>query len=277
MNELQKAILDIMKYTHKFCVENDVEYSISGGTLLGAVRHKGFIPWDDDMDILMTQENYRKFIALKDKFDDNDIYEMIVPTLTSTYLFVKIVNKQTTFMERQFGFSKNAIGVYVDLFCFRKITENKKIQKRILRRRHFLTALRRLAKCPEMADTLKRKLISAVGRMLGVKFITKKIVRSDARYDGSDVTFVYNPYDFLATEIMPEKVISGGNILFDFEDTQFYGLKNWDEYLSIVYGDYMTLPPEEARRTHDHSYLNLNLPYREYMREHTGNWQNGNM
>ena len=267
MNDLQSKILDIMNYVHEFCATNGVEYFMMSGSMLGAIRHKGFIPWDDDIDIGMLKDNYDKFISMKDKFD-NDRYEMILPeSANSSYLFVKIVDKNTTFVEEQFKTSSRAIGVYVDLFCFRKACDDMEMMKKVIKKRNFYFALRRLTLSKEAADTFKRKLIRVYGKMLGLKAITNKIKKLDGKFDDVDTQYYYDPDGMNPKGIVRKEYIEDGVTLFDFEDTKFYGLKRYDDYLTNIYGDYMTPPKNVSdRHTHDYSYLNLNLPYREYIR-----------
>jgi len=100
---LKKVELDILSFIHDFCEKNDIKYSLCGGTLLGAVRHKGFIPWDDDIDIFMLRDQYEKFISLMENNDD-DTFKLITYKNSKNYnlLFAKVVDKRTILIEDPF-------------------------------------------------------------------------------------------------------------------------------------------------------------------------------
>ena len=118
LRNIQMKMLDILIYFDEFCRKNDIKYWLSSGTLLGAVRHSGFIPWDDDMDVEMLPEDYKKLISLRNKFD-NDIFILQDKKSDAEYIapFPKIRNKVSHIKEihnRDIGYKYN--GVFIDIF-----------------------------------------------------------------------------------------------------------------------------------------------------------------
>ena len=123
---LQLKILEMVKYLDQFCKENNIEYYIIYGSCLGAVRHKGFIPWDDDFDIGMTLENYNKFVDLcKTKLDTNKYFLQTLDTDPNYYLsFAKLRDINTTLIEEKNKGISIQYGVYVDIFPIVGIPKN---------------------------------------------------------------------------------------------------------------------------------------------------------
>ena len=124
---LQLKILEMVKYLDSFCKENKIEYFIAYGSCLGAVRHKGFIPWDDDFDIGMTLENYNKFIELcKTKLDTNKYFLQTLETEPNYYLsFAKLRDINTTLIEEKNKDIAITKGVYIDIFPIVGIPKGK--------------------------------------------------------------------------------------------------------------------------------------------------------
>ena len=130
VKEVQGKILEVMKYIDKLCRDNGIVYYIMGGTALGAVRHGGFIPWDDDLDIFMTPSEYEKFKKVFES-EDSSIFVLQEWRTTPHYLeYAKVRMNGTTFIEEAFKDRKNLHqGIYVDIMILHKIPENKYIQK----------------------------------------------------------------------------------------------------------------------------------------------------
>lgn len=145
LTELQKKLLDLLKWFHQVCVENNLTYYLEGGTMLGAVRHSGFIPWDDDLDVCMPREDYEKFNSLfgNKMFDFIYVENPNSENKDFIYGFTKIYDLNTTLVE---GF-KTPIKreVYIDIFpldgCGNNLKESKKIYNKIHRKRIVISAL----------------------------------------------------------------------------------------------------------------------------------------
>ena len=128
MDEIKLIELEILQYIHDFCVKNDIKYFINYGTLIGAVRHKGFIPWDDDIDICMFRKDYEKFIDLFSK--DDGIYKILSLETDDKYYnnFMKVINSKTK-IEDERNYKTYDLGIFVDIFPIDSFDDLKLVEK----------------------------------------------------------------------------------------------------------------------------------------------------
>ena len=268
IHQVQEKILDIMKYIDNLCRKEGIEYYIMGGTALGAVRHGGFIPWDDDLDIFMKPIEYEKFKIAFEK-DNSANYVLQEWKTTPNYLeYAKVRMNGTTFIEEGFKGRKDMHhGIYVDIMILHKIPDNRFIQKLVYYESKFVTLYAlspRNWKPKSRGQSILLKCLKILPCKLMVKFFYKRIYK----YDNRESKFKYCYW------ITPAKFNSG---LFDreyfetpidirFEDTVLLGSKKIKEYLEYRYGDYMKLPPEESRKAAVHAMIfDVNKDYSEYM------------
>ena len=126
IKSLQKKILEITIYLDKFCKKHNIIYYLMGGSALGALRHKGFIPWDDDLDVFMTYDNYIKFIdTAKKHLDTKHFYLQEENTEEWSMFFTKLRMNGTTFIEEDTQDNNMHKGVYIDIMCLNNVSENK--------------------------------------------------------------------------------------------------------------------------------------------------------
>lgn len=265
MNELQNKILDIAKFVHKICIENDIKYSLCGGSMIGAVREKGFIPWDDDLDFFLTYDNYIKLIEVI-KNIHSDKYVFCLPTDDDyPYCFVKCVDKTTTMVEEVYKDHINMTrGVYIDIFPLIEVESQQKLIKQTKKRR--LLQKLYMSKMMKTDLTLKKKLLKPILACFPAEFLKNKItsyVKADRGY-----SLVYDPDGYNLKSAVP-KVWFDEFALIPFEDAEFYIIKDYDKYLTQIFGNYMQRPSEDKQvSNHSFSYLDLNKPYQEYIEEH---------
>lgn len=265
---VQNKILEIIKYIDFLCREHNIIYYIMGGTALGAVRHRGFIPWDDDLDIFMTPENYEKFkIVFKQKQSEKFILQEW--KTTPNYLeYAKVRMNGTTFIEEGFKDRKDLHqGIYVDIMILHKVPCNKFIQKLVYAESKFVT-LYALSQRNWKPKTKAHKLALKVLKILPLKrWLVKKCYQRIYKYDSREKSFKWCYW------ITPAKFKNG---LFDssffetpidisFEDTKLLGAEKIKEYLSYRYGDYMKLPSKEQQKAAVHAMIfDTEKDYREY-------------
>ena len=268
VKEVQNKILDVMKYIDKICRENGITYFIMGGTALGAVRHGGFIPWDDDLDIFMTPDQYRRFKTI---FEENksDLFVIQEWRTSKKYLeYAKVRMNGTTFIEEVFKDRKDIHqGIYVDIMILHKVPKNYFVQKLVYFESKFVT-LYALSQRNWRPKTKGQAVILKLLKILPCKLMTEVAYHRIYKYDGMKNGFMYCYW------ITPAKFRNG---LFDasffsepvdilFEDTMLLGSKKIKEYLNYRYGDYLKLPSEEARKAAVHAYLwDVNKDYKEYI------------
>lgn len=265
LRKAQLLMLKILKEVHKICEENNIKYFLSDGTLIGAIRHQGFIPWDDDLDIGMLREDYEKFCKIAPQIlSENFILQNFQTDKGYGLQFGKVILKNTVWIEKV---AKNTnrqwSGIYIDIFPYDNITENKKKQKLINRLYIFIQGLIlikfkyiNISNYESMAKKLKYVLkkiyLCTISKKLLI-YIRDSICK---RYLNKSNTLVtkyggnfyknQNPYNFYKDLTLQ-----------NFEDTSFYIPKNYDKILKNLYGNYMDIPPIEKQRQHGIEYFDF--------------------
>ena len=244
LREVQMRILDILVEIDKVCRKHHIQYWIDFGTLLGAVRHGGFIPWDDDIDITLPTGDYQKFLEIAPKELPEPLFLQTKETDHSYRLLLNKVRDKNSFFVTQhedFTLDYNK-GLYIDLFEAVPYPEiNPKLQKKILlsyrKVCHFFTV--------KQDVTLKNHLAALTFPVLkwGLDLLWAICCLKPKNKIGYEKHFnTYgNSYD--KDMIFPLKDIT-------FEGKVFLGPADPDRYLTSIYGDYMQLPPVEKRQTH---------------------------
>lgn len=267
---LHSRLLDIMKKFHNFCLENGINYYMLGGTALGAKRHRGFIPWDDDMDIGIPRDDYQKMILLSDRLPDGLEFRFYQNAENSPMHYVKLIDINTTLIEKNYSYYVE--GLYIDIFpldgAFKTGRKEMKRHKRIYR------LFRKI--CWHCSTEKKKGLFR---KMYNVYCKLGNLNRMHDRLEKNMTVIPFGKGDHIANflgcynekECIPDKIF-GKATLYDFEDTKLFGPENLDAYLTCLYGNYMELPPVEKRiYRHQYLYLDLNKPYRDYIIEKNTN------
>lgn len=267
MNPLQHKLCDMLGYFHSFCEKHQLRYYILQGTLLGAVRHQGFIPWDDDMDVGMPISDYLRFIDLA-KDLPNSPYIVESPLCGKKdfmYTFSKLYDTRTTLIENQDPPIKR--GIYLDIFplCgFGNTLQEAQHYVQRINQLQKIKALRIMAFRPGR-KWYKNLLIRATKIMPMFclrKYLLPKILNLTLKKDFDSYKYVGNPACIWGTkEVMPIEYF-GKPTPYTFEKMVVYGPENADKYLTYVYGNWQQLPPAEKQRSHHSSlYLSLTEPY----------------
>ena len=259
LDEMKKIELDMMSYIDKICRDNNLKYSMMDGSLIGAVRHNGIIPWDDDIDIMMPRPDYEKlkeifktlnktqndYLYIDSDFQD-DFY----------YPYAKIVSRKTELKEENLKDIKD-FGVFVDVFPIDGTYKNKVkrfFQMKKISRLRFLISYSIFDKIE--AKTFLKKIykttIYKFSQKIGYKKLVAKLQKEIKKcdYDSSEYVAILCSGSGVKRRLFYEKK------LFDkIKDTQFDGhnfkiIEKYDEYLRKEFGDYMKFPPEEERFPH---------------------------
>ncbi|MFY0666345.1 MAG: LicD family protein [Natronospirillum sp.] len=257
----QKHIFDIMCHFDQFCRENDLKYFLLGGTLLGAVRHKGFIPWDDDADVGMPREDFERFKKLfNDKLSSFELVDFDISD-QSVRPFARLYNKnvKVTF-EAVDSFSEY---LWLDVFPLDGTFNNKRLNaahiflmtrlKGVLYMRHgrYSADLHWLNRA---VKTLVRWCTFFMPKSWPCGLMRR--VATLKTYEKSEM--VGNLYGrWGAGEIVPKPVFGKG-AQYEFNGELFWGPENADAYLTSVYGDYMTLPKKE-NQVSDHRVISIEI------------------
>lgn len=246
VNELHEILLGIAKAFHKVCVEENIPYFMVAGTMLGAVRHKGFIPWDDDMDFGVPRAYYEKLKkCLKEKLPyPYSLYAREDGIVWTNYY--KIADDRTVHTHSWDVNKDKPFGINIDIFPIDFISTPWKRSMissivKLMGYKLYDASVRSMQK--KFVAYMVKWLLFFVSKELASEFIDKYLVENE----GNMMTNIYGAYG--ARENMPNNYF-GEPVLMDFEDTQLYGVAKPHEYLTHMYGDYMQLPPEEKRRVH---------------------------
>lgn len=253
----QEMMLEIMKCIHSFFVKNGLRYTMVYGTLLGAVRHKGFIPWDNDMDIGVPRPDYDRMLQLLDsgKSMGEHLYHLYYGNDDNYhYQITRICDDRTIVRPSYIRDQPKRMGIWVDIFPIDGIP--RRTPAGILHRtRLFINKKIQIADIYSMR-TGRTDILNRLGNLICTLFPnTKKrnqridrILRKTPFEKSKYVAAVENRDEHLYRMTQDD---FNDAVLMDFEDTQFYAPKNWHIYLENTYGDYMTLPPEADRQVHD--------------------------
>ena len=245
--ELRKVQTGILDDIHRFCTANGIMYFLSCGTLIGAVRHKGYIPWDDDLDLYMPRKDYDRFVKLYT--DAGGRYRVLDPKKEKNYFytFAKVVDTRTLLVETETeGYQ---IGVYVDIFPVDYVSDNEGERQRIFKRKRLLYKIRRckISKRNYLKSALAyycyKMLPVTVGMLNGM--IERMVVRRELTNTVANMTEA-GPS---VKGCMPAKDIEG-DVDIEFEGKMYKTMAGYKDYLSRTYGDYMKLPPVDQRVTH---------------------------
>lgn len=261
LRKLQLTELELMLEVDRICKKNNIKYSLDGGTLLGAIRHKGFIPWDDDADIMMTRKEYNKFFSACKRELNHEKYFLQEFRTDRQYRwgYSKMRKNGTLFLREGQEHIKCHQGVCIDIFIFDQVPDNC-----LARRIHWL-----------MCYIIRKGLYSVVGQKNSKTAVTRGIYKIMARFPRS--FWVKRLLRIAAREYKKERELvshltypNRKEIRYGlpaayfkeytekpFEGHNFMVIKEYDKYLKSLFDDYMKLPPEEKRKVHPVSKIKL--------------------
>lgn len=250
LRRLQLTQLEMLKELHKICEEHDIRYSLYGGTLLGAVRHKGFIPWDDDLDVCMTRQDFLRFVQAWETRQPTGYYlQNIEKDEDFTQTFAKIRKKNTAFVQGiDVGFSYDK-GIFIDIFILDKVP-NGRVRTFFQRLCGYLNLLYSRKFPPYNNGLLMRALCTFLLKIVPrdrYRAIRGFCVKQLGVYNGNECDYYVDSSTFEELRRYIPKSVVENTVLLEFEGEYFPCFKDWHTYLERTYGDYMSLPPEEKR------------------------------
>jgi len=262
LKKVQAVELDILKTVDALCKKHKLTYYMIGGTLLGAVRHRGFIPWDDDIDIAMLRADYDRFCALWALDPPTGLYLQNPEREPGFWHFISKIRKDgTLFDDEMTAASGRHCGVYIDLFPLDNIPARDSLWQRI--KYVVLRAALSAMLYKNGFRGYKNPLIGAAARLLSplptalVMRAANAVMRA---YNGREtglVTSYMSHYGYRRQRM--SKAIYAKPVPLRFEDGAFPAPRRYKDYLRRLFGDYKRLPPPEKRRTH-HARLRVELP-----------------
>ena len=250
LRAVQLKQLETMVEIDRICREQGLRYYLIGGTLLGAVRHKGFIPWDDDLDIAMPRKDYDRFMEIGQRFLRDKYFLQNYETEECCFIpFAKVRVNGTIFKEAVVAHLNCHHGVFVDIFPLDRVSSTPKTRKRDA---FYCTQLQRIISAKlglenSGSKTLNR-LRSLVGRCFTVRLLgahMHRVLRRHQNINTGLLTNALSPYG-AEKEMLPFAQY-GRPLEVDFEGYHLFAPAESEILLKQVYGDFMKLPPEEER------------------------------
>lgn len=261
---LHNRLLAMLKIFHAVCLDNNITYYIIGGTALGARRHNGFIPWDDDVDVGMPRPDYERFCNLADDCFPNFIERRYFKTeKNSPFHFVKLIDNRTTLIEQ--NYEDYIEGLYIDVFPIDGVGKNNIPDK--IKCRYIWNMQRMIIyRCStRKKNSIIKNIIASICKTMSLSKLHNWLEKALISTPYTSSEYVANYLGAWGKREIMEKQLFGAPVLYPFEDTAFYGPEKIDEYLTNLYGDFMTPPPPEKQVfRHEYPLLDLNTPFRIY-------------
>lgn len=247
---------DILAYIDEVCRKNNIKYYLMFGTLLGAVRHKGFIPWDDDIDVAMDRKNFLQLIdAVRE--DNHPYYKLMWLTEKADYdlPLPKMIDTRTELIQAGRK-SELMLGIWVDVFILDDVPDDLRKQKKTLNTFAFAEEIWNysqyrfysLRKKPNWRAKAKWIIYSCLA-LPGSRFWANIMYRAANKHNGKSAQH-FAPLVFCGIKrIAYKKEWFGNGAELEFEGRNYMVPQNWDALLTSIYGDYMTPPPEDKRNS----------------------------
>ena len=263
LKPVQQKLLSMLKWFDSYCEEHKICYYIAGGSLLGAVRHGGFIPWDDDIDIIIPRSDYEKLINTFDS--QGSQYELESPNCGNKdflFSYSKLYDNTTTLIEN--AKVQCTRGIYIDLFPLDGVGDEnweKNYSKFDRLNMLLMTRTCSIRKGRGFFKNLSVLLMRMVPNfILDNKKLSIKVDKVASRIDYNSSIYVGNLMGAYRSKEIIKKEIIGKPTRYKFENIYVNGPEKYDEYLTHIYGDWRQIPPEDKRHG-SHSYLYVDLEH----------------
>ena len=251
---LKSIQLEIMDAFHKWCQENGITYFITAGTLIGALRHKGFIPWDDDIDVVMLRADYERMLSLYPKKGRYRLYS-VKTDASCVFPYAKIYDPQTVMIEGDED-GRKPIGVNIDIFPLDNATDDYKdaVQlKKDLRLLDNILGVKHLDKANRGAvKNITVAVLRTISKCFSYSWLVRHIIKKSKRYiNNTNSRYVVNAVIYAKGEKeILERSWFAEAVDMEFEGRKYKAPIGADAYMKRLFGDYMQLPPEDKRVSH---------------------------
>ncbi len=252
-NEARRLELNLLVKFAEFCEKENLRYYLAYGTLIGAVRHKGFIPWDNDVDVVMPRSDYSRFLKRVQECPMDDYIEALDYHKVRTFPFIKLIDNRTRLKEH-FLVTEENLGIYIDIFPLDGFPDSKEEQHKLFKKaalyyKLYAFANYRFNTGANFGKKFIKNLLYPFSRLISSYSICEKLnnLCKDYNYDTSEMVGDI-VWGFDEREIISRKCFQSAR--GEFEGYQFCIPSGFAQYLKQCYGKYMELPPEEERITH---------------------------
>ena len=272
--KIQNTELNILKAFVECCKRLDIPYFLLGGTMLGAVRHNGFIPWDDDIDVALFRRDYQLFLSkAQSMLPDYYFVQSLWTEQGQLNNFTKIRDSRTTFIETSYRNAKINHGVYIDVFPLDYYPESVEEQKQFDKKKQLLSLrIRKAFTIPDenKSSYIKERIRDVRGNLLCLKYpnVRDALLEREKLYTSvTESNLIANHSGAWGKkEIVPASWYGNGTRA-KFEGLDVLIPAEYDKWLTQVYGNYMELPPVEKRVPHHYTdVIDLDRPYTDYIK-----------
>lgn len=280
LRKLQLKELDIFKDFIKICDKYKLPYFATGGTAIGALRHNGFIPWDDDIDVCMLRKDYERFMEVAAcEMGEKYIFMNTDNEPKYPLMFGKMILKGTKFTEQANAEADYPLGIFIDIFPYDKTPQDCKERRRMRKKtwkwgRIHVLALTSNPLLPNEVQGAKRRMakfgcsfLHKFLRLIGITpdYTAKNYLKWAKKYENTD-SKLYIDYSYINSEqlLLHENDIYPLAIL-PFEDINIALVREYDKFLRPEYGEYMELPPIEKQHNHYAKYIDFGDEIYEYI------------
>lgn len=250
LSEVHTREIEMLKYFNSFCKSNNLLYMIDGGTLLGSIRHGGFIPWDDDVDVIMMRSQYERLKSLGEKFE-NENYRLLFIENTSDYYypFIKMIDKRTKLIEYNLQ-EIEELGLFIDVFPIDNLPNSKLKKTLFIKSMGIVRRLRTTnAQLSTVTSNKIKKIFFPIVKKISIRFLAKVLDKFSQKYNSEKssecANLVGNPRENFFSNSWFQHINYS-----KFESLNLPIPGNYIAYLEVNYGDYMKLPPVEQRINH---------------------------
>ncbi|MDV7691171.1 LicD family protein [Enterococcus faecium] len=251
LEEIHQELLELLVEFDRICSKLNISYFLSGGSMIGAVRHKGFIPWDDDLDLMMLRKDYNRFIQYSDELSPKYQLNCLELTPDWDYPFAKI-DLTTTYINDEYRIAHH--GLFLDIFPIDMLPDDKGSQEKIAKKIKLLDLLRGSGTKKKFKPSEKHKVLKTLLRpyanFRGPHYFAEKMdqyakkmnnMNNNSNTAGVMVVPTHGTKEFLPKDAFSEK------IEVEFENKKTYLPYGYKKYLENLYGDYMKMPPIDQR------------------------------
>ena len=267
LREVQLKELELLIEIDRICKKHNIKYFLSWGSALGAVRHKGFIPWDDDIDISMFWEDYKKFeMICREELDNNYFYQSQKTDPNNWQSWNRIRINNTTAISREHSFVNCHWGLFIDIFPVFFVPSSKwqrLIQQKCVTIYNFLSLRPLELSRPKKNYHKKSYILFSILPKFFIEFVKKQCINIISKYNSESCD--------LCSELLDSNIVFSKDLLMQLKDAEFEENifpipENHDEYLTLCYGDYMMPPSIEEQHGHENIIIDLYNSYEKYQK-----------